>query len=98
MKRQLERRQNPVVTESDEADIEPVIVHQLQERTRLQEVLCDLSRDLCPRDVVARKILAIDPLTALSSRQELSNSQTAFDSVTPIRSQAANSKSFPATS
>jgi hypothetical protein len=71
MKRQLERRQNPVVTESDEADMEPVIVHQLQERTRLQEVLCDLSRDLSPRDIVARKILAIDLMTALGSRQEL---------------------------
>ena len=71
MKRQLERQQNPVVLKNDEADVEPVYVYQLQERAQLQQVLCDLSKDLNPQEIRARKILAVDLMTALSSRQEL---------------------------
>ncbi|KAG9231183.1 hypothetical protein BJ875DRAFT_517910 [Amylocarpus encephaloides] len=41
-------------------DVEPVY-----------QVLCDLSKDLTPREVVARKILAINLIIALSCRQEL---------------------------
>ncbi|PQE19655.1 hypothetical protein CJF31_00010054 [Rutstroemia sp. NJR-2017a BVV2] len=50
--------------------IEPIVHHQLPERTRLQEVLCDLSRDLSPSDIVSRRIRAIDLMIALSYRQE----------------------------
>ena len=71
LKRQLERQQNPAVLENNEADAEPVYVYQLQERARLQQVLCDLSKDLNPQEIRARKILAVDLMTALSSRQEL---------------------------
>lgn len=70
MKRQLERRQNPAVMENDEADVELVYVYQLQERARLQQVLCNLFKDLSPQEIRARKILAVDLMTALSSRQE----------------------------
>ncbi|PQE19423.1 hypothetical protein CJF30_00009884 [Rutstroemia sp. NJR-2017a BBW] len=64
------RQQNPAVLENDEANVEPVYVYQLQERARLQQVLCDLSKDLSPQEIRARKILAVNLMTALSSRQE----------------------------
>ena len=70
LKRQLERQQNPAVLDNDKTDAEPVYVYQLQERARLQQVLCDLSKDLSPQEIRARKILAVDLMTALSSRQE----------------------------
>jgi len=47
MKRQLQRHLDKTVAEADAEnteDIEPVIEHQLEERTRLQQVLCDLSK------------------------------------------------------
>jgi hypothetical protein len=63
MKRQLEKT-------LEEEDVEPVIQHQLEERTRLQQILCDFSRDLKPQDLVSRKVLAINLMIALASRQE----------------------------
>jgi len=71
MKRQLEREQHLTAVGKDVKDVEPGIEHQLEERTQLQQVLCDLSKDLSPQDVVARKILAINLMIALASRQEL---------------------------
>jgi hypothetical protein len=50
--------------------VEPIVHHQLPERTRVQEVLCDLSRDLSPSEIISRRICAIDFMIALSSRQE----------------------------
>lgn len=67
MKKQLKRQLNKTVVEED---IEPVINHQLEERTRLQHIICDFSRDLNPQDIVSRKILAIGLMIALASRQE----------------------------
>jgi hypothetical protein len=72
MKRQLNRPLNETVVEEE---AEPVIEHQLEERTRLQLVLCDLSRDLSPQAVVARKVYAINLMIALASRQELMTRQ-----------------------
>jgi hypothetical protein len=63
MKRQLDKT-------VEEDDVEPVIQHQLEERTRLQQILCDFSRDLKPQDIVSRKVLAINLMIALASRQE----------------------------
>ncbi|PVH72161.1 hypothetical protein DL98DRAFT_553311 [Cadophora sp. DSE1049] len=71
MKRQLKREQHLTTVEEDVKDVEPGIEHQLEERTQLQQVLCDLSIDLSPQEVVARKILAINLMIALASRQEL---------------------------
>ena len=68
MKRQLNRQLNETVVEEE---AEPVIEHQLEERTRLQLVLCDLSKDLSPQAIVARKVLAINLQIALASRKEL---------------------------
>jgi hypothetical protein len=50
---------------------EPVVKHQLPERTQLQDIMCDLSKDLNPRDIVMRRIRAIDTMVALSRRQEV---------------------------
>jgi hypothetical protein len=72
MKRQLNRPLNETVVEEE---AEPVIEHQLEERTRLQRVLCDLSKDLSPQAIVARKVLAINLQIALASRQELQTRQ-----------------------
>ena len=51
--------------------VEPVVKHQLPERTQLQEIMCDLSKDLNARDIVMRRIHAIDTMVALSRRQEV---------------------------
>jgi hypothetical protein len=51
--------------------VEPVVKHQLPERAQLQEIMCDLSKDLNARDIVIRRIHAIDTMVALSRRQEV---------------------------
>jgi hypothetical protein len=56
-------------------EAEPVIEYQLEKRTRLQPVLCDLSKDLSPQAIVARKVSAIDLHIALASRKELMTRQ-----------------------
>ncbi|KAG9232492.1 FluG domain-containing protein [Amylocarpus encephaloides] len=71
MKRQLERHRNQLVVDKDPEDPEPKMEHQLPERTRLQEVLCDLSKDLCPQEIFARKVLAINLMVALAGKQEV---------------------------
>jgi len=63
MKRQLEKT-------VEKEDVEPIIQHQLEERTRLQQILCDFSKDLKPQNIVSRKVLAINRMIALASRQE----------------------------
>jgi hypothetical protein len=70
MKRQLQRHLD-IVGDEDPKESEPVVQHQLEERIRVQQVLCDLSKDLNPEDIVARKVLAINYMVALASRQEL---------------------------
>jgi hypothetical protein len=72
MKRQLNRPLNETVVEEE---AEPVIEHQLEERTRLQLVLCDLSKDLSPEAIVARKVYTINLQIALASRKELMTRQ-----------------------
>ncbi|PVH69879.1 hypothetical protein DL98DRAFT_578123 [Cadophora sp. DSE1049] len=71
MKRQLNRPLNETVEEA----AEPVIEHQLEERTRLQLVLCDLSKDLSPQAIVARKVSTVNLQIALVSRKELMTRQ-----------------------
>jgi hypothetical protein len=70
MKRQLNRQLNKAVVEEEVEEVEPVIEHQLAERTQLQQVLCDLSTDLSPQDIVSRKVSGINLFVALASRQE----------------------------
>jgi hypothetical protein len=50
--------------------VELVVQYQLEERTRLQQILCDFSMDLSIKDIIGRKIRAINFIVALASRQE----------------------------
>lgn len=69
MKRQLQRNLD-MRDDAIAEDSEPPIEHQLTERMRVQQLLCDLKKDLSLQEIVSRKILAIDAQTALASRQE----------------------------
>ncbi|ELR02067.1 hypothetical protein GMDG_05228 [Pseudogymnoascus destructans 20631-21] len=51
--------------------VEPVVKHQLPERAQLQEIMCDLSKDLIARNIIIRRIHAINTMVALSRRQEV---------------------------
>lgn len=64
---ELERQLKKVPTNEY---VKPIVHHQLPERTLLQEVLCDLSRDESPSDIISRRIRTIDLMVALSCRQE----------------------------
>jgi len=64
---ELQRQLNRVETEEY---VEPVIHHQLLERTQLQEVICHFPKNLSPEDVVQRRIRVIDLMVALCSRRE----------------------------
>jgi Protein of unknown function (DUF3435) len=55
--------------------VEPVVQHQLPERTQVQEVMCDFSEDLTTEDIVRRRIRAIDRMVALCSRREAPQSR-----------------------
>lgn len=46
--------------------VKPTIYHQLPERTLLQEVLCDHSKNLSMNDIVSRHVRAIDLMVAFS--------------------------------
>ncbi|KAG4032660.1 hypothetical protein MFRU_006g01280 [Monilinia fructicola] len=68
---ELKRQLQKVSTDNYiESYIEPIIRHQLPERTRVQEILCNLSRDISSDDIISRRIRAIDSMIALASRQE----------------------------
>ena len=64
MKRQLDK------TYLADAYVEPVVQHQLEERTHLQRILCDFSTDLDMKDIISHKICAINLMVALASKQE----------------------------
>jgi hypothetical protein len=64
MKRQLDK------TYVADVYVEPVVQHQLEERTRLQLILCDFSMDLDIKNIIDRKIHAINLMVALASKQE----------------------------
>ena len=51
--------------------VEPVVQHQLPERTQVQEVMCDFSKDLTTEDILRCRIRAIDQMVALCSRREV---------------------------
>jgi len=59
----------------EEPGVEPMVQHQLEERTRLQEVLCNFSMELTPQGIVARKVAAISLMVALASRRECQTRQ-----------------------
>lgn len=64
---ELERQLSKTITAKY---VEPVINHQLPERSQLQRIVCDLSKDLQPKAIIRRRICAIDLMVALSARKE----------------------------
>lgn len=64
---EMMRQQQKIVTDEY---VEPVVQHQLPERTRLQEIICDFSEDLTIEETVSRRVRAIDLIVALCSRRE----------------------------
>jgi hypothetical protein len=51
--------------------MEPIIHHQLPERTELQEVICHFPKDFGPEDIIRGRIRTINLMVALCSRQEV---------------------------
>ena len=50
--------------------VKPVVQHQLPERTRLQGVLCDSRTDLSIKDIMKRRVRAINLMVELASREQ----------------------------
>ena len=92
MKHQLDRQHNSALVENDEADIVPLIVHQLYERTQLQQVLCDLSKNPRPSRVPCPEDSCCQPYDSARLSTGASDSQTAFASCIHICSQEATSR------
>lgn len=56
-------------TAIEEPGNEPMVQHELEERNRLQEVLCNFSRDLPPQEIVSRKVTTVTLFVTLASRR-----------------------------
>ncbi|EJP62038.1 FluG domain-containing protein [Beauveria bassiana ARSEF 2860] len=65
---ELERQLNGMAIEEK---IEPAVEHQLPERSRLQNILCDFRTDMSLEDITARKIRAIDMMVRLAACREV---------------------------
>jgi hypothetical protein len=91
----MERHLNKIATDEY---IEPVVQHQLCERTQLQEVLCDFSTDLTTQDIVRRRIHAVDLMVALCSRPEVQQRKRRkqlFAPTHPIKEESPDVEPFP---
>ena len=89
MKRQLDK--------SIVADVyvEPVVQHQLEERTQLQRILCDFSMDLSMKDMIRRKTRAINLMVALASRQETQKPRSSPAYEAPVKEASPRPESLP---
>ncbi|KAK0615146.1 hypothetical protein B0T17DRAFT_541194 [Bombardia bombarda] len=65
---ELERQLSGVVVERE---VEPTLEHHLQERNRLQKILCDFKQELSLDDITRRKVRAINLMVALASQREV---------------------------
>jgi len=90
MKRQLTK------TTVANAYVEPVVQHQLEERTQLQRILCDFSTDLSIKDIIGRKIRAINLMVALASRQEAQKPRSSSAYEAPVKEESPRPDPFPA--
>ncbi|KAI5455793.1 hypothetical protein BGZ63DRAFT_409706 [Mariannaea sp. PMI_226] len=66
---ELERQLSGMVVVEREA--EPTLEHHLQERNRLQKILCDFKQDLSSKGITNRKVCAINLMVALASQREI---------------------------
>ncbi|KAH8595299.1 hypothetical protein B0O99DRAFT_709471 [Bisporella sp. PMI_857] len=67
MKMQLEQCLNKTVVQDK---VEPLVEHQLIERTQLHRIISGPSKGMCPEAIVAQKVSAINHMNALASQQE----------------------------
>jgi hypothetical protein len=75
-------------TAIEEPGDEPMVQHELEERNRLQVVLCNFSRDLPPKEIVSRKVTTVNLFVALASRRVCQTRQPrrpSADSNDPIK-------------
>ena len=89
MKRQLDKT---IVTD---VYVEPVVQHQLEERTQLQRTLCDFSMDLSMKDMIHRKTRAINLMVALASRQETQKPRSSPAYEAPMKEESPRPESPP---
>jgi hypothetical protein len=89
MKRQLDK------TIVADVYVEPVVQHQLEERTRLQRILCDFSMDLSMKDIIGRKIRAINLMVALASRQETQKPRSSPAYEAPVKEESPRPEPSP---
>ena len=82
MKRQLDK------THVADVYVEPVVQHQLEERTSLQRILCDFSTDLDIKNIICRKIRAINLMVALASKQETQRQRTSPACEAPVKEES----------
>jgi hypothetical protein len=59
----------------EEPGDEPMVQHELEERNRLREVLCDFSRNLTSEEILSRKVSAVTYMVALGARRVLQTRQ-----------------------
>jgi hypothetical protein len=90
MKRQLDK------THVADVYVEPVVEYQLEERTRLQWILCDFSTDLDIKDIIDRKICAINLIVALACRQETWRQRPSTSCKAPVKEESLCPDPFPA--
>lgn len=90
MKRQLDK------TYVTDVYVEPVVQHQLEERTRLQQILCDFSTDLGMKDIIRRKTRAINLMVALASKQETPRQQPSLACKIPVKEESPDLDPSPA--
>jgi hypothetical protein len=89
MKRQLDK------TRVADVYVEPVVQHQLEERTRLQRILCDFSMDLDMKDIISRKIRAINLMVALASKQETQRQRPSPACEAPVKEESPDPDPSP---
>lgn len=66
--KEIERQLNGI---KGQKYIEPVVQHQLDERTQLQHIFCDSRQDLGEQEILQRRLETIDLMTALCRRREV---------------------------
>ena len=77
--RLLDKTTIEVNTENSE-DSETVIKHQLKKQTQLQQVLCNLFKNLSPHAIITQKVLAINHMVVLTSQQEFQTCKLQYKS------------------
>jgi len=90
----MERHLKKITTEEY---VEPVVQHQLPERTQLQEIMCDFSEDLTTKDIVRRRIRAVNLMVALCSRREVPRPKQRLPTSRqdPIKEESPDPEPFP---